>query len=153
MRPYRKERVASEVRTIVCQVIAQDLNDPRVAPLTTVTRVEVTGDLLQATVFVTIPGDEAAENRTMAALRHARGYVQGIVARSLNLRQCPELRFRVDESWKEARRTLELIEENRRNRSPDEKGTPPDEKEDANADLEGESESCDLDPSYERETP
>ncbi len=116
MRGFRKERVASAVQEIVSHAIAHELNDPRLAPLTTVTRVEVTGDLLVAKVYVTVPGDASTERRTLAALQHATGYVQGIVARELNIRQCPELRFELDEAWKEARRTLELIEENRRKR-------------------------------------
>lgn len=110
MRPYRKERVASAVREIVSEALAHRMNDPRVEPLTTITRVEVTGDLLIARIFLSVPGGEPVERRTLRALQHARGFVQGIVARSLNLRQCPELRFEVDEAWKGARRTMELLD-------------------------------------------
>jgi len=111
MRPFRKERVASAVHSIVSDALSHRLNDPRVEPLTTITRVEVTGDLLIARVFLSIPGGPAAESRTLSALQHARGFVQGIVARELNIRVCPELRFEVDQAWKEARRTMELLDE------------------------------------------
>jgi len=114
MRRFRKERVASAVHEIVSDALSHRLNDPRVEPMTTITRVEVTGDLLIARILVTIPGGATAESRTMAALQHARGYVQGIVARELNLRQCPQLRFEVDTAWKEARRTMELLDEIRK---------------------------------------
>jgi ribosome-binding factor A len=114
MRPYRKEKIASVVQSVVGDAILHRLNDPRVEPLTTVTRVEVTGDLLFAKVYLSVLGDEAAERRTLQALRHAAGFIQKMLARQLSIRQCPELRFEVDRGIKEARRTLALLEENRR---------------------------------------
>jgi ribosome-binding factor A len=114
MRPYRKKQVGSVIRHVVGEAIAHRLHDPRVAPLTTITRVDVTGDLSIARVFLSVQGNEAAERRTIGALRHARGFLQRELARELVLRQCPELHFEIDRAVKEARRTLELIEENRR---------------------------------------
>ena len=114
MRPYRKKQVGSVIRHVVGEAIAHRLHDPRVAPLTTITRVDVTGDLSIARIFLSVQGSEAAERRTIGALRHARGFLQRELARELALRQCPELRFEIDQAIKEARRTLELLEENRR---------------------------------------
>jgi len=114
MRPYRRERVASLVHEIVGEVVAHGLNDPRVEPLTTVTRVEVTGDLEFAKVYVSIPGGDAAESRTLTAIRHAAGFLQRILGQELTMRQCPVLRFEVDESVKTARHTLALLAEERR---------------------------------------
>lgn len=114
MRPYRKERVASAIQVIVSEAIGRRLNDPRVARFTTVTRVEVSADLLVAKVFLSVLGDETEEAKTLRAIRHAGGYLQNFVARELNLRQCPELRFFVDAAAKEARRTLQLLDEIRR---------------------------------------
>jgi len=106
--------VASVIRDIVSDAIQRRMQDPRIAPLTTVTRVEVSGDLLVSKVYLSVPGSAAAEGKTLAAVRHAAGYIQRFVARELPLRQCPELRFEIDEALKEARRTLALLEENRR---------------------------------------
>jgi len=114
MRPYRKDRVASVIQEVVGAAVCRHLNDPRVDPLTTITRVEVSGDLLIAKVFVSVPGGSAVENRTIAALKHATGFVQRLVAKELQLRQCPELRFSVDERVKGVRRTMDLLDENRR---------------------------------------
>lgn len=111
MRLYRREKLASVIRAIVGNAIDQRLQDPRVAPLTTVTRVELTPDLLIARVYVSVPGDDAAERRTMAALKSATGFVQRLVAKSLDIRHCPELRIGVDESLKIARRTMELLKD------------------------------------------
>lgn len=113
-RPYRKERVASLVHEIVSETVASRLHDPRIAPLTTVTRVEVTPDLLIAKVYFSVLGDDAVERRTITAIRHAGGFIQRQVAQELSLRQCPELRFDIDESAKRARQTLALLDQNRR---------------------------------------
>jgi ribosome-binding factor A len=115
MRGYRKERVASLVHEIVSEAILQRINDPRVSPLTTVTRVEISGDLTIATVYFSVCDDPAVERRTITALRHAGGFIQRMVAKGLDMRQCPELRFEVDEHLKRVKHTLQLLNENRRN--------------------------------------
>ncbi len=114
MRAHRKEKIGSVVRQVVGETIVHRMHDPRIAPFTTVTRVDVTGDFAIAKVFLSVQGDDAAERRTLAALRHARGFLQREVARGLSVRQCPELRFDIDRAAKGARRTIELLEENRR---------------------------------------
>lgn len=113
MRSHRKEKVASVIRDIVSDTIAHRLQDPRIVALTTVTRVVVTGDLLVSKVYLSVHGGEAAERKTIAAIRHASGFIQRIVARELSIRQCPELRFEIDEAAKGTRKTLQLLEENR----------------------------------------
>jgi ribosome-binding factor A len=115
MKPYRKERMSSMVQRIISDAIEHKLNDPRVAPLTTVSRVKLTGDLTIATVYLTVPGDDAAERRTLRAIRHAGGFLQRMLAQELQVRQCPELRFEMDEAAKRARETMRLIAENVRN--------------------------------------
>lgn len=130
MRQYRKEKLASVIRSVVGNAITQRLHDPRVAPLTTVTRVELTQDLMIARVYVSVPGGDSAERRTTAALRHAAGFVQRLVAHELTTRHCPEIRFAVDESLKIARHTLALLDEVR----PDDESTEP--RESPDGDLE-----------------
>lgn len=118
MRTFRKERVASIIREVIGEALGHRLHDPRVAPLTTVTRVEMTRDLQVARVYLSVQGDGALERRTLRAVRHASGYFRKMVAASISLRQCPELRFEIDEGAKQARETLLLLGENlRRNPS------------------------------------
>ncbi len=113
MRPYRKERVASVIREIVSDAIARRINDPRLGSLTTVSRVVVSGDMSVATIFLTFVGDETGERRSLGALRHATGFVRRLVAEQLEVRQCPEIRFEVDESAKKIRETMRILDENR----------------------------------------
>ncbi len=114
MHPYRKEKLGSLVQEVISDIIIRHLNDPRVEPLTTVTRVEVSGDFLIAKVYLSIQGDEAGERRTLQAIRHATGYMQKLLAERLVIRLCPQLRFEIDQAAKTAQRTMKLIEENRR---------------------------------------
>jgi ribosome-binding factor A len=111
---HRKQKIASVIRDIVSDAIHHRLQDPRIGALTTVTRVEVTADLLISRVYLSVHGGSVEEGKTLTAIRHAAGYIQRFVARELTLRQCPELRFEIDEALKAARRTLELLDENRR---------------------------------------
>lgn len=112
--------MARAIREIISEGIARRLSDPRIATLTTVSRVEVGPDLLTATVYVTVPTGESDERKTIAALKSAQGYLQRMVAKELSLRQCPELRVELDEHQKKVLRTLEQIEANRRLRGEDE---------------------------------
>jgi ribosome-binding factor A len=108
---YRLERVASVVRFVVSDAISNRLSDPRVSSLASVTRVQVSGDLRQATVYVSVVGSESDERKTIAGLEHARGYIQGRLGKRLNTRNCPTLHFRLDRSIKQATETIRLINE------------------------------------------
>ncbi len=114
MRPYRRERIATVIRNTIAEAIVHKMQDPRLTPLTGVTRVEVSADLQIARVYLSVPGTDAAERKTMAAMQHAVGYLQSMVAGRLQIRQCPELRFALDEGVKKARETMQLLDENLR---------------------------------------
>lgn len=124
MPSFRRERLASLIQQIIGEALLHHLEDPRIEALTSVSRVEVTGDLQIAKIYLTIPGDEAAERRTLTALRGARGYLQGMVARAITMRHCPELRFDPDQAAKIAKVTLNLIEQNRRREGRADEETP-----------------------------
>lgn len=109
---FRKERVGSLIRELLSEAIAHRLHDPRIEVFTTITRVEMTGDLQIARVFVSTPGGDSVERRTIAGIRHAGGFLQRLVAGQLSLRHCPELRFEIDETAKTMRHTLDLLDKN-----------------------------------------
>ena len=113
MKPYRRQKLGSAIRTIVSDTILHRLNDPRISPMTTVTRVEVSKDLLIAKVYLSILGTESEERKSFDAIQHAAGHIQRNVADELSIRHCPQIRFLMDESMKMARRTLAILAENR----------------------------------------
>ncbi len=108
----RQEKVARLVKESVSDAIANHLSDPRIEGLVSVTRVEVTPDLRRASVYVSILGaSEAAQSKTYAAIEHARGRIQALLARKLQMRFCPVLRLYQDDKFKKTLETLRLIDQ------------------------------------------
>lgn len=126
MKPYRIQKVSSEVRSIVSDAIKNHLQDPRISPLTSVTRVEVSGDLALAHVHISVFGSPSDQKKTMRALDSASGYIQQLLAKSLTIRQCPHLIFHHDESLRKGDEVLRMIDENERQRDGSEAQNLPD---------------------------
>ena len=108
---FRLEKVASTVRAVIADALQHKLSDPRISTFSSVTRVEVTGDLMYAKVYVSVMGDEADVRNTMRGLKHATGYVQTLLAKRLNIRQCPHIVFVQDESVKVASKTIQAVDQ------------------------------------------
>ena len=119
MRSFRVEKLASTIREIVSDAIANKLHDPRISAMTSVLRVEVSGDLQVAKIQVTVMGSASEGRRTLAGLNAAGGRVQRLVARRLTIRRCPQLSFVLDDSLKKAAETVRIIDENRRQDRPE----------------------------------
>jgi ribosome-binding factor A len=111
----RMERVASEVRAVLGEVLARDeIKDPRVrgAGLITVTHVRVSGDLRYARALFTVHGLEgAALERVRAGLDHASGYFRQAIARRLRTKVSPAVTFEVDQVFERATRVESLLHE------------------------------------------
>lgn len=78
--------------------ILRELKDTRIPLMTSVVRVEATGDLRYAKVYVSIMGDEAVKQNAMKALRSAAGFVRREVGHRMDIRYTPELIFELDNS-------------------------------------------------------
>ena len=91
-------RMNGEVQREISRIIAQEIKDPRIHPMTSVLSVEVTPDLKYAKVFVSVLGSEEEKENTKAGLKSAASHVRSQLAKSLNLRNTPELTFIMDDS-------------------------------------------------------
>jgi ribosome-binding factor A len=107
----RTEKMASLIRQVLSEAITTRLSDPRISSFASITRVEVSGDVMHASVYVSVMGDEVQEQLTMAGLRHARGHLQTLLARSLSTRHCPQLRFVADKGLKKQMQILGKLEQ------------------------------------------
>jgi ribosome-binding factor A len=110
MPSHRNARMAEAIREVVSQAILFEVSDPRVQGVT-VLHVEVSGDLRNATVFVSILGTPAEQENAMRGLRSATGYLQALVAARLQTRLTPVLSFKKDEGIKKSVEMSRLIEE------------------------------------------
>jgi ribosome-binding factor A len=78
-------------------IIGRKLKDPRIG-FVTVTGVEVTGDLQQATVFISVFGDDEQKEQTLRGLAKASGFIRTEIGKRIRLRKTPEISFKFDES-------------------------------------------------------
>ncbi len=111
--PSRPARVAEEFRHEVSALIARGLKDPRITGFVTVTGAEMSPDLREISVWVSIHGEEKVQKETLAGLESAAAYLQREAARRLKLRHTPHLRFRYDESVAEGDKIDRLLREAR----------------------------------------
>jgi len=86
------------VKEEISDIIRSDVKDPRIAMMTSVTQAIVATDLKTCKVMVSVLGDEKARQDTMEGLRSSAGYIRHELAERLNLRNTPELIFRLDTS-------------------------------------------------------
>jgi ribosome-binding factor A len=98
------------IREVVASAILFEAADPRIRGVT-VLRVEVSGDLRQATVYVSVMGTETEQNLALRGLRHAAGFFQSKVADRLQTRFTPVLIFELDDSVKKSVEIGRLIDE------------------------------------------
>ncbi len=94
----KNTRINGEVQRVLAEIIRSEIKDPRIAPLTSVVSVEVAPDLKSCKVWISVLGDEAAVADTLAGLKSAEGFIKSKLAREINLRNTPELRFIMDQS-------------------------------------------------------
>ena len=91
--------------------IIRELKDPRIAMMTTVTEVNVATDLKTCKAYISVLGDEQSKKDTMEGLRSAAGFIRRELAHSLNMRNTPEITFKLDTSIERGVEMSHLIDE------------------------------------------
>ena len=94
----KNTRVNAEVQRELSNILRAGIKDPRVAPMTSVVAVEVAPDLKTCKAYISVLGDEKAQMDTIKGLQSAEGYIRRELARTINMRNTPEIRFIVDQS-------------------------------------------------------
>ena len=94
----KNTRINGEVQKELSMIIRNEIKDPRIHPMTSVMAVEVAPDLKTCKAYISVLGSKEAKEATMKGLVSAEGYVRRQLARNLNLRNTPEIRFILDES-------------------------------------------------------
>ena len=98
MANYRGGRINEEVRREVSNIIQNEIKDPRLTAMVSVTAVKVTKDLRYAKVFVSVLGNDEDREKTHQGLLSASSHIRSQLAKQLNLRNTPELTFVMDDS-------------------------------------------------------
>lgn len=107
----KNTRINMEVQRELSEIIRAGIKDPRIHPMTSVVAVEVTPDLKYCKAYISVLGNEDAAKSTIEGLKSAEGYVRRELARRINLRNTPELRFILDQSIEYGVTMSKLIDE------------------------------------------
>ena len=107
----KNTQINEEVLRVLAEIIRADIKDRRVRPMTSVIAVEVAPDLKTCKAWISVLGDEDAISDTLAGLKSAEGYIRRELARRINLRNTPEIRFFVDESIAYGVRMSKMIDD------------------------------------------
>lgn len=94
----KNTRINGEVQKELSRIISREIKDPRIDPMTTVVAVEVTPDLKHCKAAISVLGDEESRVNTLAGLKSAVGFIRKELARTVNLRNTPEITFIMDQS-------------------------------------------------------
>lgn len=94
----KNNRVSGEVKKALSEIIRDEVKDPRIAKVVSVTEAYVAPDLKTCKAYISVLGDKEALDKTIEGLNSASGYIRRELARKVNLRNTPEITFIADES-------------------------------------------------------
>lgn len=110
MKYDRTLRISEEIKKLLSSLLADELKDPGIPPLTTITRVQTTNDLRYTTVYFSFFG-EGDVDEALSALNRAKGFIRREIGARLDLRYTPEPLFKYDDSLEYAQRMSKRIDE------------------------------------------
>lgn len=115
----KNTRINGEVQKELSRIISREIKDPRISEMTSVVAVEVAPDLKSCKAYISVLGDEKARADTLNGLNSAIGFIRKELARTINLRNTPEITFFVDQSIEYGVNMSKLINEvNKNNNEP-----------------------------------
>ena len=94
----KNTRINGEVQRVLAEIIRGGLKDPRISPWTSVVAVEVAPDLKSCKAWISVLGDEEVRKSTLQGLKSAEGFIRRELARTINLRNTPDITFVMDQS-------------------------------------------------------
>ncbi|MXZ92055.1 MAG: 30S ribosome-binding factor RbfA [Chloroflexi bacterium] len=106
----RIERVNGLLREEISNLIASQVNDPRLKGLITITQVQTASDLRNARVYVSVMGDESIREEALAGIQSSASYLRRELRGRVALRYVPFLRFMLDDAMLEADRLMHIID-------------------------------------------
>lgn len=108
MNNIRANRVAEQIKKELGEILFNKIKDPRIG-FVTITDVEVTGDLQQAKVFISVLGDEEKKEDTLVGLAKANGFIRSEIGQRIRLRKTPEISFEFDKAHEYGSRIESLL--------------------------------------------
>ena len=94
----KNTRINGEVQRELGRIISREIKDPRISSLTSVVALEVAPDLKTCKAYISVFGDQKAQEDTLKGLKSAEGYIRRTLAKNINLRNTPQVQFILDQS-------------------------------------------------------
>jgi ribosome-binding factor A len=107
----RTMRLSEEMRKVISGIIQNEIKDPRIPMLTSVTKVDVTKDLRYAKIFISVLGNDEQKNKCIEGLKSAAGYIRKETGSKIKMRYTPELIFEIDNSIEYGLHISEILRE------------------------------------------
>lgn len=107
---HRSLRISEEIKRELGDLLRNDIKDPRLPLLTSITSVNVTKDLSTASVYVSVYGDEEERRNALDALESAAKYIRREIGKRVKLRHVPEFKFEIDRSIERGMHMSKLID-------------------------------------------
>jgi ribosome-binding factor A len=104
----RPERIQELIKEDVSRIIREKVSDPRIG-FVSVTSVEITPDLKEAKIFVSVLGNKEERDKSLEGLRSATSFIRGQLGKTLQLRFVPEINFVYDKSIERGSRVLAIM--------------------------------------------
>lgn len=111
MTTNRIDRLNSLLKEVISEVIREDVKNPHVSNLITITRVDISKDIRHAKVYVSVIGDEAQRIESINALNSAAGFIAVRASKKIVIRFFPDLVFKLDDSADKHHRIETLLNE------------------------------------------
>jgi len=111
----RSDRVGDLLLELISQLLAKEVNDPRIGPVT-LTGAEVSKDLRHARIYFSLLGGAERKTETLSGLKSATGFIRAKVAKELKLRFVPTMEFVYDETQDHAQRIEDLLQQVKKER-------------------------------------
>ncbi len=108
MAGYKIDRIASDIKIALSEMF-RELKDPRISSLLSIVKINVSGDLSYAKVYVSAIEGKKATEESVKGLKNAAGYLRRELGGRLSLRKVPELRFVADDSIEQSAHISRII--------------------------------------------
>ena len=118
----KNTRINSEVLKELSRIISREIKDPRINPMTSVVSVEVASDLKTCKAYISVLGDEQSQKDTITGLKSAEGYIRRELARTVNLRNTPEIIFELDDSMEYGAKIDSILKDIMKDVKPENEG-------------------------------
>ena len=117
----KNTRINGEVMKELSNIIHNEIKDPRIHAMTSVVSAEVTPDLKYCKAYISVLGDEEAQKETIQGLKSAEGYIRTQLAKTVNLRNTPQITFVLDQSIEYGVNMSKFIDDVNRKEDEDDK--------------------------------